>query len=158
MKKFVLAFLGLAVVMFSSCKKTAEQPEQATEVTSTDTTAKATQIPKQEFTPVTLNNGQKWMANVETTREIAIMQGLLREFPSEGTVEDYRGLHKKLLTGFQYILQKCTMKDEAYTQLQNYMLPLSKLIDKIGTGNLETCNSTFPEIQGYLMKYSHYFF
>jgi hypothetical protein len=108
--------------------------------------------------PVTLNDGQKWIANMETTREIAKMLGLLREFPAEATVEDYRGLHKKLLTGFQYILQKCTMKGEAYTQLQHYMVPFSKMIDTIGTGNLETCNKTFPEMQGYLMKYSHYFF
>ena len=95
---------------------------------------------------------------METTREIAIMRGLLGEFPPNATVEDYRMLHKKLITGFQSILQKCTMTGDAHTQLHNYLMPLKKMIDTIETGNLETCNKTFTEMEGYLMKYSHYFF
>lgn len=156
MKKIILAFLTIGVIVIPSCKNTAEKKEEGTqETTEVATTSGASQ--QEDVIPVELNNGQKWEANIETTREIALMQELLGEFPSSPTEEDYRELHKKLITGFQSILQKCTMKGDAHTQLHNYLMPYKKLIDTFGTGSLEECNKIFPGMQGYLMKYSQYF-
>jgi len=156
MKKIILAFLAIGIIVIPSCKNAVEKKEEGmqetTEVVSTHGASH-----QEEAIPVTLNNGQKWEANMETTREIAITQGLLGEFPSSPTVEDYRTLHKKLITGFQSILQQCTMKGDAHTQLHNYLMPYKKMIDTYGTGTLEECNKVFPEMQGYLTKYSRYF-
>jgi hypothetical protein len=156
MIKIILAFMAIGVVVIPSCKNATEKKEAGLQETTEVATIPGSSH-QEEAIPVELNNGQKWEANMETTREIAIMQGLLGEFPSSPTVEDYRGLHKKLITGFQSILQKCTMKGDAHNQLHNYLMPYKKMIDTFGTGSLEECNKIFPEMQGYLMKYSQYF-
>lgn len=156
MKNIILVLSAMASIFFSSCKKGEgkhDLPNQETTVVATQPGTK----PQEETIPLTLNDGQKWYADVETTRSIAIMQGLLREFPSSATEEDYRALHKKLITRYQSIVQKCTMEGDARIQLNNYLIPLKKMIDATGTRDLETYNNTFSEMKAYLMKYSHYF-
>lgn len=156
MKKTFILLFGLCALFFLSCKSPADPQaqsgEQSTSVVPTPAPENAAGTPQVE-----LNKGAKWEANPETTKGIGVMQGLLGEFTPEPTVEDYRALHKKLSTSFQSILQQCTMTGEAHNQLHNYLLPLKSQIDKLGTENLAGCQRIMPEIEAYLMKYSHYF-
>jgi hypothetical protein len=157
MKNIPLVLSLFFFILLFSCKNDQEAKDPSHEETTVDSTSADTKT-HEVVIPVTLDRGQKWIADAETTRKIEIMKGLLSEFPSNPTEADYRALHKKLITGFQSILQKCTMTGEARSQLQNYLTPLKKMIDTMETGNLETCNSTFSDLHVYLLRYSHYFF
>ena len=157
MKKIILILSAIGFIFFASCK-IGEEKHDSSHLETTEVSSSADTIKQEVVPPVTLDRGQKWIANTETTRRIEIMKGLLAEFPSNPTENDYRVLHKKLILGFQSILQKCTMTGEARTQLQNYLMPLNKMIETLETGNLETCKETFSEMHVYLLRYSHYFF
>ncbi len=157
MKNISLVLSLMVFISVLSCKNDPGPKDPSTNETTGDSTP--ADIKTHEVViPVTLDRGQKWIADAETTRRIEIMKGLLVEFPANPTEVDYRALQKKLITGFQSILQKCTMTGEARTQLQNYMMPLKKMIDTMETGNVETCKTTFSDLHAYLLKYSHYFF
>lgn len=158
MNNLVFFLFGGVLLLLVSC----ENSSTGKEVSGADDSAGSTTYTARDGHTiginVSLNDGAKWEANLETTRGIGIMQGLLGEFPGNATEEDYRALHNKLSTGFQSILQKCTMTGEAHNQLHNYLMPLKAMIDKLGTENLLHCQKTFAEMQGYLMKYSHFFY
>jgi hypothetical protein len=158
MKNSFLLLFGLSMLSLLYCKSPTDPQTQGGEQNTTVTPAPATGPENATGTPeVELNKGSKWEANPETTKGIAIMQGLLGEFTPEPTVEDYRALHRKLATSFQTILQQCTMTGEAHNQLHNYLLPLKGQIDRLGSGSLADCQKVMPELKAYLMKYSHYF-
>ena len=86
------------------------------------------------------------------------MVGMVRELSGNATVDEYRGLQKRLSVSFQTILQKCTMKGEAHNQLHNYLMPLKEKIDKLGDCDAESCKTLASDIKDYLLKYSHFFF
>jgi hypothetical protein len=158
LKKHRIPFTALLIFSMLACepapgKKEASPPGKLDPI-STYTSADGHTIGMN----VELNDGAKWTADRETTRIIAVMQGMLGEFPKNPTIEDYRELHKKLLTQFQSLLQKCTMTGEAHEQLHNYLMPLKAMIDKLEKGNLDACNTILPDMKDYLMKYSHFFF
>jgi hypothetical protein len=158
MKKVCLLLIGLSTLFFVGCKSPSNPQVPAGEQNTTAAPTPAAAPTAAAETPeVQLNKGAKWEANPETTKGIAVMQGLLGEFTPEPTVEDFRILHKKLATQFQSILQKCTMTGEAHNQLHNYLLPLKGQIDKLGSESLPDCLKVMPELKAYLMKYSHYF-
>jgi hypothetical protein len=72
--------------------------------------------------PVTLNNGQRWQANPETTTGIANMVGILKAYdPANG---DPAALKAALEEEFGLIFERCTMEGEAHEQLHNYLLPI----------------------------------
>lgn len=155
-----LAFLILGTVLFSNsaCKPSAEKNEEAGGTADQRPSIYTAKDGHTIGMNVELNKGAKWEANVETTRGIDMMRGLLIDFKADPTVEDYRALHKKLAVEFQHILQRCTMTGEAHTQLHNYLMPLKEKIDFLGTGKLNECNALLPELKEYVMKYSHFFF
>ena len=107
---------------------------------------------------VKLNNGAKWEANAETTQEIGAMVGMTKGMEEGATLEDYRGLQKRLAVSYQNIIQKCTMKDEAHNQLHAYLLPLKEKIEKLSNTDLETSKTLTRDISDYLLKYSHFFY
>lgn len=157
MKNISLVLSLLVSILLFSCKNDQGGKDPSNQETTGDSASADTKT-HEIVIPVTLDRGQKWIADAETTRRIEILKGLLVEFPPNPSEDDYRALHKKLLTGYQSILQKCTMTGEAHTQLHNYLIPLKKMIDTLETGNVETCKTTFSDLHTYLLKYSHYFF
>ena len=71
---------------------------------------------------VTLDNGQRWKANPETTSGIANMVGILGAYePASG---DPAALKAALEEEFGLIFERCTMEGEAHEQLHNYLLPI----------------------------------
>lgn len=108
-------------------------------------------------TPVSLNNGEKWQANPETTEGIKKMTGLVKEFPAQPALEDYHALKGKLETEFDQVIKQCTMTGEAHEQLHNYLLPLKKHIDKLGAATIEECQAALQEVSHRLDAYGTYF-
>ena len=86
------------------------------------------------------------------------MLGMTKGMADNATLEDYRGLQKRLAVSFQNIIQKCTMTGEAHNQLHAYLMPLKEKIDKLSTTDLGASKKLTHDIRDYLLKYSHFFF
>lgn len=157
-KFLTFLLLGAALFFFPGCKASSEKNEQETSATEQHHSTYTAKDGHTIGMNVLLNNGAKWEANLETTRGIDVMRGILIEFPANPTIEDYRGLNKRLTVEFQNILQRCTMTGEAHEQLHNYLMPLKGMIDKLGTETLENCNLLLPDVKEYVLKYSHFFY
>lgn len=157
-KFLAFLFLGMILLSNAACKPSVEKSKEVEGTSAGQPHIYTAEDGHTIGMNVQLNRGAKWEANVETTRGIDMMRGLLIDFKAEPTVEDYRALHKKLAVEFQHILQRCTMTGEAHTQLHNYLMPLKEKIDFLETGKLNKCNSLLPELKEYVMKYSHFFY
>lgn len=158
MKKLLFILIAIVFGFFFACKASSDKNEEATSAADQQHTTYTAENGHTIGMNVKLNNGAKWEANVETTRGIDKMRGHLIAFSKNPTVEDYRALHKQLAVEFQHILERCTMTGEAHNQLHNYLMPLKGMIDKIGTENLENCNALLPDLNEYVLKFSHFFF
>jgi len=105
-----------------------------------------------QFPAVSLNAGQLWEANTETTQGIKNMQQLLDSYPNEN------GNPEELLAGlkaeFGMIFKKCTMTGKAHEQLHNYLIPLKTKIESLS----EPINDEKTiDLSKYLKDYFNYF-
>ncbi len=120
MCKFIPAVL-LCATLLGSCSEhphDGEGQEAPTHATPDSANAKATDA----LPPVTLNNGQRWQANPETTSGIANMVGILKAYDPAGG--EPATLKAALEEEFGLIFERCTMEGEAHEQLHNYLLPI----------------------------------
>lgn len=105
-----------------------------------------------QFPIVSLNDGQLWEANSETTQGIKNMQQLMDSYSK------VNGNPEKLITElkaeFAMIFKKCTMKGEAHEQLHNYLISLKTKIDKLSEG---ISDDNTEEFKKYLKEYYNYF-
>lgn len=104
-----------------------------------------------EVSPVQLDNGNKWMANVETTQGIEKMTQLVNT--AMGSVSS-SSLKENLLSEFNDVLKKCTMKGESHEQLHHYLLPLKADIEKLSEA---PSKEELENIKAYLETYTNYF-
>jgi hypothetical protein len=102
---------------------------------------------------VNLDNGEKWMANVETSEGIDKMLALVKKEESKGT-PDYVLLKESLDKEFNILLEKCTMTGESHDQLHNYLLPLKAKFVKLDSSSTK---ETTEDLKSYLMNYYNYF-
>jgi len=105
-----------------------------------------------QFPTVSLNEGQLWEANAETTQGIKNMQQLITDYSTEsGNSEE---LISNLKAEFSMIFKKCTMTGEAHEQLHNYLIRLKTKIDGLSEG--VTVEKT-EDFKTYLEEYFNYF-
>ena len=102
---------------------------------------------------VQLDNGNKWIANIETTEGIERMAQMIDAAKSEH-VSSAASLKEDLLLEFTDILNKCTMKGESHEQLHNYLLSLKTDIEKLPKTPSE---DALNNISSYLDTYHNYF-
>lgn len=143
MKKINVLTVLLLILTFMACQK---KEAQKTNSTSTEKIATESQIPS-----VSLNNGQLWEANPETTSGIKTLHTLILASKPE---ESAAVLQEKLNAEFAIIFKKCTMTGEAHDQLHNYLLPLKHRINAIEDTNKGDLKK---EIATYLEQYGSYF-
>lgn len=101
-----------------------------------------------EKTHVSLNNGKRWEANIETNEGIFNMLYLIDNFNAQD--QTYEALQADLQNEFRTIFKKCTMTGEAHNQLHNYLIPLKEKIEQVSAENLN-------DIRDYLNTYKDYF-
>ena len=106
---------------------------------------------------VTLNNGELWQANPETTEGILKMKERINSFNDFEKKEAYASLKEGLETDFTELFQKCTMKGEAHNQLHNYLFPFIDLFDSLDSSDIETCKKSLKELNSHLNDYYSYF-
>ncbi|HUH19400.1 hypothetical protein [Albibacterium sp.] len=102
---------------------------------------------------VKLDNGEKWIANIETNEGIDNMLAMVKKEKSKET-PDYVMLKERLDKEFNVLLEKCTMTGESHDQLHNYLLPLKAKIDKLDPNSSK---EAIEEIENYLLTYYDYF-
>jgi hypothetical protein len=106
---------------------------------------------------VSLNNGEKWVANPETTEGIIKMKSLVTGFTRQPTTEDYTALKKKLDSELNLIIQKCTMTGEAHEQLHKYLIPMTEMLKSMDAANTEVRDKSFTDLKQHLNNYEYYF-
>jgi hypothetical protein len=122
MNRFLLPLLLLAIAtLHSSCGE--HTHDAATHDDHTTVAAVSTPAADNDsLPPVSLDNGQRWKANPETTTGIANMVTILSTYdPDSG---DPAALKAALEEEFGLIFERCTMEGEAHNQLHNYLLPI----------------------------------
>lgn len=102
---------------------------------------------------VKLDNGEKWVANIETNEGIHNMLTMVENEESKET-RDYVGLKENLDEEFNVVLEKCTMIGESHDQLHNYLLPLKARIDNLDPNSKK---EAIEDIRKYLLTYHSYF-
>lgn len=122
MNRILFPLLLLAIAAFhGSCGE--HTHEAAAHADHATTPADSTPAADHDALPsVTLDNGQRWKANPETTTGIANMVDILGAYdPASGNPAE---LKAALEDEFGLIFERCTMEGEAHNQLHNYLLPI----------------------------------
>ena len=130
-KALAFAFISL-VVCISACKKTPE-------------------------TNLSLNNGQRWKANIETTQGVANMTRLMDAFVESDDTKSYNGLSDSRQSEFKMIFKQCTMEGEAHNQLHSFLFPMKKMFTMLESDDLATCKQGATTFKNHLPLYSAYF-
>jgi len=125
MKTFSRLFLILLITGFYSCKQSEYHKDIKEEITIEQET-------DFQFPAVSLNDGQLWEANPETTQGIKNMQQLMADFSIDSGNSEELIVHLK--DEFALIFKKCTMTGEAHEQLHNYLIPLKFKIESLSEG------------------------
>jgi len=115
--------------------------------------------PKKEKTKtVSLNNGEKWEANPETTVGIDRMLAIANKDIEEGRISHYALMGEQLGIEMKTIFAECTMDGEAHEQLHNYLLPLVKMFRSLEDVEDEVEAQLYQKnIIAHLNKYNTYF-
>jgi hypothetical protein len=108
-------------------------------------------------TQVTLNEGQKWEANVETTQGIMQMRALLTNMPDNLQLSDCSSLKEMLMAEYNTLIAKCTMTGEAHNQLHNYLIPIQDMFPDLDSGSLKNCQDVIDALREHLSDYDKYF-
>lgn len=145
----LLILLALGLLTGTSCKQ--EKHHEHADEPATGTHEHHEAISAQ---PVQLNNGEKWVANAETTKGIQRMQSLAEGY--SGQDADAAHLAEDMLVAYQEIFDKCTMKGAAHDQLHNYLMPLGAHLNEIKACT-SGCGEHILHVQAYLKTYTTYF-
>jgi hypothetical protein len=144
MKTIITTIISISLLLTYGCSTEKHNDEQSQSEVAHATDADAAPS-------VQLDNGNKWIANMETTQGIETM---IRVVEEESTDQNVEPLKEKLLLEFTNILTKCTMKGESHEQLHNYLLPLKADIEKLSEA---PSKEELEAIKAYLLTYNNYF-
>ena len=143
-KEKAITFLGVLTFLISCQQK--ENQKVAIEK------AEVAQEDDFQFSTVSLNDGQLWEANTETTQGIKNMQQLMADFSIDSGNSEELIVHLK--DEFALIFKKCTMTGEAHEQLHNYLIPLKTKIENL---SVKISDENIEELKKYLKDYFDYF-
>ena len=150
--KYSILNVVCTLVLLSACQNNSD---------STNIDAEETTISHEDHAlqkgHCSLNNGNKWIANSETTEGINNMIALMTAFTPQQDTNDYSSLEMKLEREFNLILQKCTMTGEAHEQLHNYLTPMPEFFKKLKSEDKEVRHKAFNGLKQHLSEYENYF-
>ena len=155
MKKSILsvAILGLAI---ASCQNRVEPAAQAVRAAQ-DSVLDHDEHHSSQASPVSLNQGKKWVANAETKEGINKMAALLDAFPNPPQPDDFLTLKVNLETEFNQVIQQCTMTGEAHEQLHNYLMPMAEMISQLNPKDVNHSGSVKEKLKQHLDEFGNYF-
>ena len=104
-----------------------------------------------------LNNGERWVANAETTEGIKKMTLLVGGLSDASAAEDYQATKAELEKEFETILKKCTMTGKAHEQLHIYLLPMKDMMSKFNSTQPEERKEASEQLDRHLREYETFF-
>lgn len=149
MKKTILLLFSLALLI--SCGKQKEEKDEHSKAEKTE------EHHQQENNILSLNNGELWIANIETTQGVNNMIALMDSFSDKESTEAYAKLKTDLDKEFGTILKECTMKGASHDQLHQFLLPMQEMFKGLNSGNLHTCKENYDLLNEHLKEYPKYF-
>lgn len=106
---------------------------------------------------ITMNNGEKWEANVETNEGVQKMQNSINT-QNTTTLDDYHKLAELLNDDKNYVIKNCTMKGASHDNLHVWLLPLIDKIDALSEAKtLEDAAKIKKSIEENVDAYTNYF-
>lgn len=166
MKHLILAMSLLALV---SCKDSKKEDHVTEHKTQKDVAKEAVSHEEHETDQVNavlnnnwmdeiqLNNGDKWLADIKTTKGVNTMLKLISESKTE-TVEDYVILANKLNDRKNILIKECTMTGSSHDNLHVFLHPLIEKIDVLlKTKTIGEGAETLKSITDNLNAYKSYF-
>jgi len=135
--------LILAIAFVSSCRKDAKQ--------------KTDELNLSEQNGIALNDGNRWIANPETTEGIKNMMKIMNTFNEKEDINSYATLTESLKSEFSMVFEKCTMKGEAHNQLHNFLIPINDLFEPLASSDLKKCQESYDKLNSHLKVYQTYF-
>jgi len=150
-KSIYLIIVIFTIALLSSCGK--QKEEKQTHVES----EKATEHQHEKKSSINLNNGELWIANIETTQGIDNMVELMHSFTDTESVEAYSNLKTSLEKEFGTILTECTMEGESHNQLHNFLVPMKNMFEGLDSSDLKTCKKNYEMLNKHLKGYPKYF-
>ena len=152
MKNMKNLFLVLfTLTLFISCGKQKEENHEQSQSEKTE------EHQHKEENNLSLNSGELWIANMETTQGIDNMIGLMSSFTDKESVEAYAKLKTNLDKEFGTILKECTMKGESHDQLHTFLIPMQEMFEGLGSNDLQVCKENYNILNDHLKEYSKYF-
>ena len=150
-KPFNLILVFIAITLLISCGKQKEENHEHSQSEKTE------EHQHKEENNLSLNSGELWIANMETTQGIDNMLALMSSFSDKESVEAYAKLKINLDKEFGSILKKCTMKGESHDQLHNFLVPMQEMFEGLASSDLKTCKDRYNTLNNHLKEYPKYF-
>jgi len=155
MKKILFLSAIISIATLYACDS--EVKETPKEEAKTEK-AEATEKPHHEADGVlSLNNGEKWVANPETTTGVNNIIVLMDGFEELENVEAYKELTKTIKGEFSNIFKMCTMTGPSHDQLHNFLIPIKNSFKGLSSDDLETCKTTFGKLRAHMDEYDKFF-
>ncbi len=146
--KTKILYLVILALSFTNCKKDVKK--------SVDEAPKIEEIVDESAT-LKLNNGEKWIANLETHVGVTKMDSILKVFNSDKK-KDYETLGEDLSKQTSFIIQKCNMKGEPHDQLHVVLVPM---LDEISilkeSKDIGEKNKAFQKLKLLIRSYFSHF-
>jgi len=152
--KFTIAIFSLAT-LFTACDS--EQKEETTQPVKTEKAEPKKESHTGGGDHLSLNNGDKWIANKETTHGVNSIIDLMDSFSDKDDVSAYQELAKGVKAKFLMIFNKCTMTGESHNQLHTFLYPIKDSLSDLSSGDIETCKTSFDKLRTHLDEYDKFF-
>ncbi len=165
MKKTILTAVIISALLIS-CNETKEKSENIETVEPTEAVhehhgeemaAETHPINNAWMDEISLDNGNKWDANLETTQGVDKMLDMVRSSDLK-TVEDYHTLASKLNEEKNVVVKKCTMEGPSHDNLHVFLHPLIEKIEALGKVSTtdegaEVTSSIKDNLKGYYVYF-----
>ncbi|HMZ46559.1 MAG TPA: hypothetical protein PKG56_07180 [Chitinophagaceae bacterium] len=125
MKKII--FLAASSIILWSCKNNAENNKPTIDTTIQE---KQQETHNETSEVIELNNGNKWLINIEMKPFITEGQKLVAEFLKTNNT-DYKSLAKSLIEQNNLLIKSCTMTGKSHDELHKWLEPHLKLVEDL---------------------------
>ena len=149
MKKLNILITLILIVSFSSCKK--ETQKSVPNISETE------EISLLDTLTLKFDNGEKWVANIETQIGVIKMDSIINTFKTDGN-EDYASLGETLSEQTSFIIKSCNMTGEAHDQLHVVLVPMLDEISILKEATTaEDRKSALNELENLIEGYFSHF-
>lgn len=152
MKKII--FLAASSIILWSCKNNAENNKPTIDTTIQE---KQQETHNETSEVIELNNGNKWLINIEMKPFITEGQKLVAEFLKTNNT-DYKSLAKSLIEQNNLLIKSCTMTGKSHDELHKWLEPHLKLVEDLeATSDATKAKEIVSKIEQSYQSFGNFF-